>query len=400
MQNNQQNEPYKDFEEMFKEEKQEKQEQLDKKQFRQKMLSKHIIALSSYIVGFLFLASLITLLISLIPGSINKVSPVDQVIESVISDSDGIAFVEKEAFNNSNSVYKKYLYTLDYDENLLIVVNNYNLDTFKKDWVIIDEDKSEHINLDTLSEFIDGTRTTWEGNRKIVLYRTDEGQMGYPSFIVNYDLVNDVVINKDTQRYSNMTITVTNVLINVILIGVVGYLLWPNIKIDFEPFKKKDLQMILGIFVGFGILFGAMAVSDVIQQLITIIFNISGGQSQNQLAIEMSLSGFGIPLMIFVTVILAPIIEELIFRKTIFELSRKPRLGIIISSFAFGLLHVSSELATLTSIGHFLYVLTPYLAMGFAFGGVYMIFKENVIVTIGAHMIWNALSIIIALVAF
>lgn len=150
----------------------------------------------------------------------------------------------------------------------------------------------------------------------------------------------------------------------------------------------------VGILTGFGFAFAGGIVANAVRNLLEIFLDIPGGEAVNQISIELAMKSAGAPLMILSALILAPIVEELIFRKTIFELSRNKWLGLVISSVLFGLIHVSSELMTLTSFGHFLYVFVPYVFMGAGFGVAYIVYKQNVLTTIGAHMLWNLFAII------
>ena len=93
--------------------------------------------------------------------------------------------------------------------------------------------------------------------------------------------------------------------------------------------------------------------------------------------------------MLFTCSIVAPIFEEMVFRKALYGIIRKKWLFIVASGLSFGLLHV---IGSYTSPLDFLYVI-PYGAMGFSFA--YLLTKtNNIILPILIHMIHNTILVI------
>ena len=91
------------------------------------------------------------------------------------------------------------------------------------------------------------------------------------------------------------------------------------------------------------------------------------------------------------TTIFAPIIEEIIFRKSIQDFIKNKWLFIIISGLIFGYLHVSSG----SSLYDFLYII-PYGALGSAFA--YVLYEtDNIYTTILMHMIHNGILTLISI---
>ncbi len=395
---NNDNNQYQEFSDLFSEEKQNRQINEEKNEFRKKMLPKHLGAIGIYVLVMFILGSVVALLIRTIPGATEKVSPEKQVIENVAVDSDGLAFITINYYHQNEAVYGKYLAKFQYDDQYYIIVNLHNYETFKDLWLLSDEDGNLYLNIEIFDFYLSGNLKDWEVNRPIMLYITSQEFNAHPSFLQDLSTYNHKLIDEEVIQFTSGALSVANLLTYLMILIPVGYLLLPNIKKDWEPFQKKDKQAIISIFTGFAIIYGAALVGGLLQTLVSYAFKIPGGQSQNQIAIELALSGSGLPLMLLTTIILGPIVEELIYRKAIFEVSRNKWIGLTISTLLFSLIHVTNELSNIANFGHFLYVLIPYLTMGLGFSFSYITFKENVITVIGTHMLWNLFASIVSLI--
>ena len=94
--------------------------------------------------------------------------------------------------------------------------------------------------------------------------------------------------------------------------------------------------------------------------------------------------------MIFQTIIYAPITEEIIFRKSIRNITNNKYLYIILSGLIFGGMHV---IGSANSLVDALYII-PYGALGMAFAALY--YKtNNIFSTITIHSFHNTLTIIL-----
>lgn len=111
-------------------------------------------------------------------------------------------------------------------------------------------------------------------------------------------------------------------------------------------------------------------------------------------------------IMIFITVVAAPIVEELVFRKSFFALSKKKGIAcILISGLLFGLIHIAESVVveaaglivqaegySITNIIIEFINLISYVASGIAFGIVYKKSNYNIWVTILIHSTYNLLG--------
>jgi hypothetical protein len=153
-----------------------------------------------------------------------------------------------------------------------------------------------------------------------------------------------------------------------------------------QPLKKVGVETV----IGYGIMLLASIGAQFVTQAIGYVFDYAQPVSLNQQAIERSLLSSTGVLMIIVTVLFAPVIEELIFRKAMFRFFKNQWAAMIISSLIFGLIHVASE----TNFMAFFTNLITYSASGFALGYIYIRNKHNVWSVILVHAVSNAVSIV------
>ncbi|MBQ7363596.1 MAG: CPBP family intramembrane metalloprotease [Clostridia bacterium] len=140
--------------------------------------------------------------------------------------------------------------------------------------------------------------------------------------------------------------------------------------------KMKFSELAVLTLIAEALMLVGSIVGNYLSQIIGKLFGIMPTNSLDEM-----LDGTPIWLMIVSVVILAPIVEEIIFRKMIID--RLSRFGgtiaVIISSVAFALIHTN------------LYQFPYALAVGFVLGYVYLR-SGNVIYTIVIHMIMNFLG--------
>lgn len=181
----------------------------------------------------------------------------------------------------------------------------------------------------------------------------------------------------DIQVYAN--------LISYIILVVVSVLLFGHELMD--QFKKipSKKPFIKGVLTGWVLLFAASYVSS----MIVFFFTKSNDSSMNQQAITSLMEVHPI-LMGGMTVLCAPIAEEVVFRLTIMRgLLKQPWIGILLSSFLFGMIHVISA-------GDFIYLI-QYMSMGIALGYVYYR-HQNIWFSIGVHAVQNFISTVLVLI--
>lgn len=155
---------------------------------------------------------------------------------------------------------------------------------------------------------------------------------------------------------------------------------------------KKGLKSLKEVKT-WGIIFGAFILCLMLTFGVGIIYQMFGitGSSDNQSTVEaMLLSDAAIPMAIAV-VVLAPIGEELIFRKMIFgvcedSLGLKPIVPILISTIVFAFIHVIS--------GDSLIFIFQYIPLALMMVLAYYYSERNIVASIGVHALNNLFSLI------
>lgn len=172
----------------------------------------------------------------------------------------------------------------------------------------------------------------------------------------------------------------------IIFIIIYRKTLSKNGKEYFKNFSESFKQSLKYWLVGFAI----MATSNII---ITFVLKqtIAGNEELVRSYIDTS-PLLMIFIMIFSTVIYAPICEELTFRKSIKDAINNKYIYILTSGLLFGFLHIVSYINTPLDLVY----LIPYASLGIVFATLY--YKtNNIFSTITIHAMHNALSVLVYL---
>lgn len=167
---------------------------------------------------------------------------------------------------------------------------------------------------------------------------------------------------------------------------IVILIYYKELMIDFKKYKenfKKIFMKYLPVYI-LGIIL--MGMTNIIVSKITNM-NISS----NETSIREYIKLFPI-YMSFSTVIYAPIIEEITFRKIIKNIVDNKYLFIIISGILFGIVHLNTN----PSINDYLMIL-PYIVMGIDFAYIYNK-TDTIFSTIIFHALHNLILLIIQLI--
>lgn len=148
--------------------------------------------------------------------------------------------------------------------------------------------------------------------------------------------------------------------------------------------------------IGIGLVYALSFASNIIVMGLLAILGLDKSSSANQQLVETLLNGAPL-LMMFQAVILAPIVEEVLYRGLIFRTvySYNKNAAHIISAFLFGFSHIYSALfaGDLTQIIH----LIPYMTMGFAFSYAYEK-RGNICAPIIMHMLNNLIATLLSFI--
>lgn len=196
------------------------------------------------------------------------------------------------------------------------------------------------------------------------------------------------IIGIDYKTLSNIIKVFLAFLNDLLLIGILIFIYRKTFFKDFKNFFNQDLgKHILYSFKYWIVGLTIMIVSN------CIISIILGNQlAANEKAVRELIDTYPI-YMAFQLMIYAPITEELVFRKSIKNITSNQYIYIFLSGFIFGGMHVISSLNSFIDL---LYLI-PYCSLGFTFA--YLYHKtDNIFSTITAHAFHNTLALITYLI--
>ena len=195
------------------------------------------------------------------------------------------------------------------------------------------------------------------------------------------------LLNKDIQSFSYNTRILFSVIASFVFVLIILFIYRKYLKIKFNDFKKNISKYFdIGIKYWFiGIL--GMAIFNF------LITNFSPIKEANNEALVQEMLNQA-PLLSFISAtILAPIAEEMLFRKSFEDIFKNKILMVFMSGLVFGLLHVIFSLKTPWDL---LYIF-PYGILGASFA--YILYKtDNIYVPISFHMLHNGILTILSIV--
>lgn len=196
------------------------------------------------------------------------------------------------------------------------------------------------------------------------------------------------LFNIDVKNYTASDLAIVNTFTDLMLVLILIILYFKELKKEFKTFKKKwKLSMDTAFkywFIGLMI----MCISNI---AIGIITNLN--TSSNEQAVQTLVSSNPY-LMLFTAGILAPIAEELTFRKGVSKIFKNKWVYATASGLIFGLLHVIGS----GNILEYLYVI-PYGSLGFFFALAYYDTK-SIYPSIIMHAIHNSALILLSIFAY
>ena len=157
--------------------------------------------------------------------------------------------------------------------------------------------------------------------------------------------------------------------------------------IDFKEFFKTKIKSFKKYIRYWLIILILMVLSNFIVTLFTST-NISNNQKSILELFKI------VPIYtIYVTVITAPILEELVFRLSFKKIINNKIIYILLSGLVFGSLHVIGSFNTIADL---LFII-PYSIPGFIFGYIY-VKEENIFVPISIHFIHNGFMMLLQII--
>ncbi len=186
--------------------------------------------------------------------------------------------------------------------------------------------------------------------------------------------------------------TLDMVFIYVPVMIVLITIMFKELKTDALKVKEKPLFTSLFMIIGSAIFF---LISYFLSKFVTKY----AGSSLNEEVLEsvFSFKKYGI-IMLLVTSICGPIVEEIVYRKSIFNiLCNKPKwVPILVSTIVFALIHLIST--TDVSAKSMILIAIPYFVSSFILALSYEYSGRNIWVTISMHFVNNFITCLILLV--
>lgn len=200
-----------------------------------------------------------------------------------------------------------------------------------------------------------------------------------------------ILFNLDVANFTTWQFTLYNLTFDIIYMGIVYFIYRKTINENFKDYFKKFgvnfEESFKYYFIGLLIMIGS-------NLIITLFFPQATPGNEEKLHEYIN----AYPLyMVFSTVINAPFMEEIIFRKSIKDIFLVKHnnkitkwLYILFSGLLFGAMHIIGQVS---SVYDWLFLI-PYSALGLAFAMLY--YKtDNIFSTVSIHFLNNAISILL-----
>ncbi len=194
------------------------------------------------------------------------------------------------------------------------------------------------------------------------------------------------IFKMDINNISGSMEVILSTFSNIILLLILFIIFRKEIVKEWKIFKDK---FVYNIDTGFKFWFIGLLGMVVSNLIISIVFK--GGQAGNEKAVQQMITA--LPwLMIINAGIIAPFIEEIVFRKSFKNIFSNKWLFIISSGLVFGAVHL---IGNITSWVDILFII-PYSSLGLAFAASY--YKTNTVFTsIAMHMFHNTILTLLSI---
>ncbi len=210
------------------------------------------------------------------------------------------------------------------------------------------------------------------------------------------------------QEYEITLLSWSNILIYVAAMGAIIPIVWKTLNKDWINLKEQPGKNWKWFGIGIGLMYAGIYTSSILISIITFIFGLQAGESDNQATIEaiMTSNALNCVLMCIMTVICAPILEEIVFRRCLFGVFKKKTfVTVILSAVIFASIHtvpaclamipevISGDIPFESLFLEAIYILN-YMGQAFALSFVYYKTEGNLIPCILIHVVNNFIATI------
>lgn len=190
------------------------------------------------------------------------------------------------------------------------------------------------------------------------------------------------IIGIDITNLNYTLKTVYLIIYELVVLGVIAFVYKETLLKNFKNFKKNKDKYFKQYFKYWLVIMIGMMISNFIIMCIN-----NGGIANNEQGIRDIFDKN--PIYVYLSgVLIAPILEELVFRLSLRKIFKTDKLFIIMSGLIFGCAHVLGQTDSLVD---YLYII-PYSIPGFVFG--YLLVKtKNIFSSISMHIFHNGILI-------
>ena len=216
---------------------------------------------------------------------------------------------------------------------------------------------------------------------------------GLVTFLIFYfssylQVIPIALFNIDVNNYTTTDLAIVNTFTDLILVLILIILYFKELRKEFKTFKDNWKMNMDTAFKYWFLGLMIMCISNIAISLITSL-----GTSSNEQAVQGLINSTPY-LMLFTAGILAPIAEEITFRKGVSKIFKNKWVYATASGLIFGFLHVMGSSNPL----EYLYII-PYGSLGFFFA-LTCYETKNIYPSICMHAIHNSALIILSIFTF
>ena len=215
---------------------------------------------------------------------------------------------------------------------------------------------------------------------------------GLVTFLIFYfssylQVIPIAIFNIDANNYTTTDLAIVNTFTDLILVLILIILYFKELRKEFKTFKDNWKMNMDTAFKYWFLGLMIMCISNIAIGLITSL-----GTSSNEQAVQGLINSTPY-LMLFTAGILAPIAEEITFRKGVSKIFKNKWVYATASGLIFGFLHVMGSSNPL----EYLYII-PYGSLGFFFALTYYDTK-SIYPSIIMHAIHNSALVLLSIIA-
>ena len=215
---------------------------------------------------------------------------------------------------------------------------------------------------------------------------------GLVTFLIFYlssylQVIPIAIFNIDVNNYTTTDLAIVNTFTDLILVLILIILYFKELRKEFKTFKDNWKMNMDTAFKYWFLGLMIMCISNIAIGLITSL-----GTSSNEQAVQGLINSTPY-LMLFTAGILAPIAEEITFRKGVSKIFKNKWVYATASGLIFGFLHVMGSSNPL----EYLYII-PYGSLGFFFALTYYDTK-SIYPSIIMHAIHNSALVLLSIIA-